>query len=179
MAKLTQSQWNKLKKRLDKGEEATTLAKEFGVTRQAIYKKFGSQKAEIKTVANQIIKASESLNESLHQFTPQVVSAGWDMAADLVSISRQYLAGTKYSAMTFHRMAAIANMQAALIDDSNPGSPESLVIKQVSDAYQDSANKASAPVVRLMDATKDKTLNPPDLNSENEPMSIEDFYSRD
>ena len=176
MAKLTQSQWNKLKKRRDNGESTSALAKEFGITRDAIYKKLGEPNSQVKSAAKTIIDASENLHKAIQNYTPAIQSAAWDMAADLQSISRQYLAGTKYSAMTFHRMAAIANMQSALIDDSNPGAPESLELKKISDIYQYSANKASAPVVRLMDATKDKTINATDSTSEKEPMSIDDFY---
>ena len=178
MAKLTIRQWNKLKKRRDAGESTTELAKEYGITRQSIYEKLGEPNGQVKKVANHIVEASETLHKTLQKFTKIEVDAGWDMVADMIEISKHSFAGAKYSAMTFHRFAGIANQQAQKIDDANPLTDEALLTKAGADAYQDSANNALKSVANLIAANKAAIEKANDnLHAGNEPISINDFYA--
>ena len=178
MAKLTIRQWNKLKKRRDAGESTTELAKEYGITRDAIYKKLGEPSSEVKQVANHILEASQTLHKTLQIYTPAIQESGWDMVADMIEISKHSFAGAKYSAMTFHRFAGIANQQAQKIDDANQLTEEALITKAGADAYQDSANNAFKSVANLIAANKAAIEKANDnLHAGNEPISINDFYA--
>ena len=175
MATLTTRQWNALKKKLDKGVSAYALAKEYGVTRQAIYKKYGSPRAEAKEVAKQIVDASQSLHDSLQKFTKPVVDAGWDMAADMIEISRHSCQGAKYSAMTFHKFAMIAHECA---DKSvQLGAMEGLADKVLADQYQESANEAFKPVAALMNKNNADNLNKLNPAIESKQKTLSDFYA--
>lgn len=162
MAKLTNQQWAKLKKRRDNGESTTALAKEFGITREAIYQKLGNPKKEQKEAANQILAATESLHISLQNFTPSVQSAGWDMARDFIEISQHSCGGAKYSAKTFEIFAMIANEKAQ--ESLLLGAEQGIVAKELADKYQDSANNAFKPVANLIAANKDR-ISPEKENS--------------
>jgi hypothetical protein len=63
-------QWDKLKSRLDKGEKAADLAREYGVTRQVIGNRFSGQIKAVKEVANQIVESELSLQKNLQKLTP-------------------------------------------------------------------------------------------------------------
>ena len=152
--KLSDRQWRNLKQSLDRGTSAATLAEQYGITRQAIYKRYGSQRADAKIVANQIIEASETLNKSLQKFTNPVVNLGWDIAADLMEISRHSCQGAKYSAQTFHKFAKIANDCAE--EAMFLGAKQGLEAKVMSDVYQISANEAFKPVANLLNSNKDR-----------------------
>ena len=175
MAKLTPQQWNKLKKRRDAGESTTALAREYGVSRDAIYKKLGEPNSDVKSAAKKILDVSESLHKSLQNYTPAIQSAGWDMATDMIEISRHSCQGAKYSAMTFHKFAMIAHECA---DKSvQLGAMEGLADKVLADQYQESANEAFKPVAALMNKNNADNLNKLNPAIESKQKTLSDFYA--
>lgn len=175
MARLTPKQWSALKKRRDSGESTTALAKEFGVTRQSIYEKLGEPNTKAKSGAKAILEATETLHKTLQKLTPVEQSSSWDMAADMIDISRHSCQGAKYSAMTFHKFAMIAHECAN--KSVQLGAMEGLADKVLADQYQESANEAFKPVANLIAANKNKidelTKNP----EKSKPKTLSDFYA--
>lgn len=150
--KLTEKQWNKIKERLDAGEKAAALAREYGVTRAAITNKFSVRKKAVNELANQIVSHHKSLQNSLQQFTPDIQIEAWDVASDLITISKHVGAGSKFGAMTFHRLAGIANLHAQRLDDDNPDPEQLMRIAQLTKV----GNEAAAPALNLLAANKDR-----------------------
>jgi hypothetical protein len=62
-SKLTPKEWEKLEKRLLAGESAASLAKEYGIDRAAITRKFAQQLRNVKDVANQIVTTEAALSK--------------------------------------------------------------------------------------------------------------------
>jgi len=175
MAKLTAQQWNKLKKRRDNGESTTALAKEFGISRDAIYQKLGPPNAKLKEATNQILEASETLHKSLQNFTPAIQSQAWNQAADLMEISRHSCKGVLYSAMTFHKLAMVANESADRA--MQLGAKKGLADKTLADEYQKTANEAFKPVANLMSANKEKFGYIGQDPEKNKPKTLSEFYA--
>jgi hypothetical protein len=127
LAKLTKAQWKKLKSRLDSGEKAASLAREYGITRQTISDRFGKtdNKAAI-IVANQIVEAENSIRESLQKLTPALQIEACNIASELMAVSNHMAGGARYNAMSFHRLARIANTQVQKLNDDEP-CPEALL----------------------------------------------------
>ena len=175
MAKLTPQQWSRLKKRRDAGESTSALAKEFGLTRDAIYKKLGEPNSDVKSAAKAIIASTETLHSALQKYTPTIQARGWDMAADLIEISRHSCKGALYSAMTFHKFAMIAHESAdkALKLGAIDGLPD----KVLADQYQASANEAFKPVASLIAANKDKLSDLTQNPEKQKPKSLSEFYA--
>ena len=119
MAKLTARQWIKLKSRMDAGETAADLAREYKITRQAIYDRFNGIPRKVKTAANQIVANEQALQKTLQNLTPTLQIDAWSLAADLLHASKHLGGGAKYNAMTFHKLAGMANIQAQKLDDEN------------------------------------------------------------
>ena len=158
MARLTERQWEYIRRRLLTGEKIPALAKEFGITRQAITKKLGSLVTNIKAVAIQIVETEQNLRKLPESCQVSAVN----LASELMSISNHLASGAKYGAMTFHRLAGIANQHAETLDDSNP-SMETLVNIG---ALTKVGNESAATGLNLLNANKEtiKKLNTQDNN---------------
>lgn len=148
MARLSAKQWEALRKKLVAGESTSALSREYGVSRTAINNKFGLQKKQVNGVANQIVEATVNLSKLPNDLQVKAVN----LAAELIDISKHVASGSRFGAMTFHRLAGIANQHAQLLDDVNPD-PEALVdIARLTKV----ANDAVAPALNLLAANKDK-----------------------
>lgn len=113
---LTEKQWQQIGERLLKGEKPAALAKEFGVDRAAISRRFSQQVKSVKAVANQLVAADEAL-KSLP--ISQQINA-LSLAEELRSISTHLAGAGKFGAMTAHRLTGIAHGQVERIDDADP-----------------------------------------------------------
>jgi hypothetical protein len=155
MAKLNQRQWDKIEKRLLAGEKITVIARDNGISHQAIRKRLGSLVTEIKQVANQIVETETALRK-----LPDVAQVtARNLADDLMAISMHAASGSKYGAMTFHRLTGIANQHAQTLDDNDP-SPETLTLIG---ALTKVGNDAVAPALNLLAANKDRIKEADDL----------------
>lgn len=152
MAKLTKRQWARLKSRLDAGEKASTLAREYGITRQSISGKFSEQKKVVLDVANQIVASQNDIEAALQKLPPDLQVKAWDLASDLMAISKHISIGSKYGAMTFHKLAGIANLKAQELDDNDPDHEQVALIAALTKV----GNEAAAPALNLLNANKDQ-----------------------
>ncbi|NML34933.1 helix-turn-helix domain-containing protein [Paraburkholderia antibiotica] len=167
-SKLTEEQWARIKERLLEGESGRALAEEFGVSETAIRKKVSSQVSEIKSVANQIATAQTALSKL--PISSQI--SAQSLAQRLMSISSHLASAADYGAATAHRLAGIAHMKVAEIDDSAPLTEESVQTLKGVAVLSRMANEASEIGVNLLKANKDKALDEPEKPT----MTLDDFY---
>lgn len=168
-SKLTEEQWAQIKNRLLEGESGRALAEEFGVSETAIRKRVSSQVSEIKTVANQIAGAQTALSRL--PISSQI--SAQTLAQRLLSISNHLASAADYGAATAHRLAGIAHMKAAEIDDSAPLTEEGVQTLKGIAALSRMANEASEIGVNLLKANKDIVA---DSGREDTPTGLDHFY---
>ena len=155
-SKLTEAQWDEIKKRLLEGESGRALADEFGVSETAIRKRVSSQVSEIKSVANQLASAQSALSKL--PISSQV--SAQTLAHRLMSISNHLASAADYGAATAHRLAGIAHMRATQIDDSVPLTEDGVQTLKGIAVLSRMANEASEIGVNLLRANKDAGGNP-------------------
>lgn len=168
-SKLTEEQWAQIRSRLLEGESGRALAEEFGVSETAIRKKVSSQVSEIKSVANQIASAQTALSKL--PISSQI--SAQTLAQRLMSISNHLASAADYGAATAHRLAGIAHMKVAEIDDSAPLTEESVQTLKGVAVLSRMANEASEIGVNLLKANKDVTA---EAGREDVPTSLDHFY---
>lgn len=112
-SKLTEKQWQGIEKRLLNGESPSDLAREFGIHRAAITRRFSHQHKTVKQVANQLVSAEAALRDLP---VAQQINA-LNLAEQLKSISSHLCSAAKYGAMTAHRLSGIANQRANKVED--------------------------------------------------------------
>lgn len=177
-SKLTEKQWEQIGQRLLAGEKPAELAKEYGIDRAGIHRRYSAQIATVKTVANQIVAADVALKSLPIAQQIQAVT----LADDLRAISTHLAGAAKYGAATAHRLSGIANAKVQEIDDAAPLSPESIEALKGVSALTRLANDASNIGVNLLAANKEtvKRINeaPPETAFGGEPLTAEDAYKR-
>lgn len=144
--KLSKKEWDEIEYRLLSGETPHAIAKDYPVTRQAIKKRFGSQVTEIKNVANQLAEAEMAVKRL--PMVAQVTAR--NLADDLMAISMHVASGAKYGAMTFHRLAGIANQHAQNLDDNDPDPESVMSIARLTKT----GNEAVMPALNLLSANR-------------------------
>jgi hypothetical protein len=149
---LSEKQWAEIEKRLVEGEKAADLAKEFGINRAAISRRFSQPIATAKSVANQIVAAEVALRAL--PISQQVIAT--NIADQLRSISNHLASAANYGASSAHRLAGIANAKVSEIDDANPLSPESIESLKGVAALTKLANESSEIAINLLRANKEK-----------------------
>ena len=155
---LTLKQWKEIENRyLPPGnEKGRVLAEEFGISETAIRKKFGSQKNQINTVANQLVSAEISLKQL--DFSSQVRAE--NQKDKLLSISKHMLSVASISAASTHRLSMLANEQLerlGSVDTKDPDEIESNSNALRSFAgFTELANEASKIPLNILNANKDK-----------------------
>lgn len=162
-SKLTDAQWESVGKRLLAGESAFSLAKEFGVDRAAVTRRFSQRNATVKAVANQIVETETAL--SFLNAAEQI--AARNLADDLKAISGHLAGAARFGAATAHRLSGIAHSKVAEIDDTAPLAENILTLKDVS-ILTKMANEASEIGVNLLKANKetiDELNKPRDLKA--------------
>jgi hypothetical protein len=150
------------------GESGRALAEEFGVSETAIRKKVSSQVSEIKTVANQIATAQTALSKL--PISSQI--SAQTLAQRLMSISNHLASAADYGAATAHRLAGIAHMKVAEIDDAAPLTEDSVQSLKGIAVLSRMANEASEIGVNLLRANKDVAAG----SGEEVPTSLDHFY---
>jgi hypothetical protein len=159
-SKLTDQQWETIGKRLLAGESAASLAKEFGVDRAAVTRRFSQRNATIKNVANQIVETDRAL--SFLNASEQI--AACSLADELKAISGHLAGAARFGAATAHRLAGIAHSNVSKIDDAMPLNDEASVssLKGIA-VLTKMANESSEIALNLLNANKEtvKELNKP------------------
>ncbi len=115
-SKLTEKQWNEVKRRLLAGEKAADLAREFKVSKAAVSNRVSKRIDAVKDVANQLVIA----NRALDDLDDAEQSLARELASDLQAASMHMSKAAKYGAASAHRLAALANNQLDKVDDVDP-----------------------------------------------------------
>ena len=155
-SKLTDAQWEAIRKRLLAGEVGRELAREFGVVESAIRKRFGAQIKQIKDVANQIV-ATEVALKAL-PVSAQI--SAHDYAAQLRAITTHTVGAAQYGAAISHRLMGIAHDKVMEIDDASPLGDESAQTLKGIAVLTRMANESSEIGLNLLRANKDAGGNP-------------------
>jgi len=150
-SKLTDAQWEKIGKRLLAGESASSLAREFGVSKAAISGRFSERLKNVKDAANQIVAAESALSKL--NVSEQL--AARSLADDLKAISEHLAGAARYGAATAHRLSGIAHSKVAEIDDVDPLNVESMESLKGIAILTKMANTASEIPLNLLKANKE------------------------
>lgn len=150
--RLTPLQWANIAARIRFGESKASLAREYGITRQAIHCKLPGLQEEspIETAASKIVIAHEYVQSGVKGMHPKLQVEAWDMAKNLISISENLTEGALYGAMNFFKLAKLAqemteSMLADGIDINTLGAIS---------AITKTANEAAAPSMNLLNINK-------------------------
>lgn len=150
--RLTPLQWTNIHTRIRMGEKKADLAREYGITRQAINYKFAGvvEESPIETAAAKIVLAHEYANDELQKLPPKVQEKAWDMAKALMSISESLTEGAMQGAINFRKLSTLANeMTEEMLDKG--GDAQMLAIIS---AITKTANEAAAPSLNLLNINK-------------------------
>ena len=169
-SKLSPGQWEEIGRRLAKGERASDLAKEFGVSKTRVSERFSARTETVKAVANQLVAAEEALRSLPVSEQLSALS----LADDLRAISTHLASAAKFGSATAHRLAGIAHAKVQEIDDAAPLTADSLESLKGVAVLTRMANDASQIGVNLLAANKDRVnrINDAAEVVENEPTNI-------
>lgn len=150
-SKLTDSQWEEIRRRVLNGESQRAIAKAYGISESALRGKISAQVVQIKTVAEQIVNTEKALAGL--PISAQISARG--LADRLHAISNDLAAAAGYGAATAHRLAGIAFMKASEVDDASPISDEASLeaIKGIA-ALTRTANESAYLGIELLKANK-------------------------
>ncbi|HDR8930512.1 helix-turn-helix domain-containing protein [Burkholderia vietnamiensis] len=162
---LTPEQWAEVERRhLVGGESINSLAKVFGVNEATIRKKINPNKSErekfakpLRELAQEKVEADRRAKDISEQIAALPIARQTivnDLAQKLTNISGHLASAAEYGAATAHRLAAIANEQAAKIDDANPLGSDSVAALKGIAALNNLANNASEIGLNLLRANK-------------------------
>lgn len=150
-SKLSDKQWAEIERRLLAGDKPAVLAREFGIDRAAITRRFAQQTKTVKAVANQLLAAEGALR-SLP--VAQQINA-INLVDQLRSISGHLAGAANFGAATAHRLAGIANGRVAQIDDAAPLDEKGVTELKGIAVLTRMANEASEIGVNLLRANKE------------------------
>lgn len=149
-SKLTPAQWAEIDRRLMDGEQASALAREFGINPSQITRRVSQVTQKVRNVAQSLAKAQTELAELPVAQQYAAVS----LAEKLRSISNSLASAAELGAKTAHRLHSLANTEVNKVDDSDPLNPESMdALKGVSTLTK-LANDSSQLAVNLLNANK-------------------------
>ena len=115
-SKLSPDQWREVERRLNAGESAAVLSREFGVSQPVISNRFSK-------VSKEVRKTAEAIAESQNMLAVLPVAQQYQaisLAEKLRNISSNLASAAEYGAATAHRLQAIAHAQVQKIDDADP-----------------------------------------------------------
>lgn len=115
-SKLSPDQWREVERRLNAGESAAVLSREFGVSQPVISNRFSK-------VSKEVRKTAEAIAESQNMLAVLPVAQQYQaisLAEKLRNISANLASAAEYGAATAHRLQAIAHAQVQKIDDADP-----------------------------------------------------------
>lgn len=167
-SKLTEKQWTEIERRHLAGESMRSLAAEFRISEAAIRKRVSARTNEIKDVAAQLVEAEQ-------RFMALPVSSqisARTLADELKAISGNLASAASYGAMTAHKLAKVAHIQAAKISEHERDEVRPDDLKGIA-ALTNLANQASNIGLGLMVANKDFKEDPPEAAK---PMTLAEFY---
>lgn len=164
--KIDEKRWAEIVRRfVVGGESASALAREIGVSETAVRKRASSKRFEVKSLANQIVAVDNKYLE-LDRGSKELVD---EMVVALKAISGNLTAAAMAGTATSARLAAIANKQAAKVDENNPmGTAEEL---QAIGALTKLSNESAQIGVALLNANKE-TMKQSAEQQEPQPIAV-------
>lgn len=166
-SKLTEKQWLEITERSMNGEKVRDLAKEFKVAIGTLSDQVTERRTKLKNVAEQIVTAERSvmkLNISEQIFARR-------LADEMREVSASLAAAGKSGANVARKMMAIAEAQAAKVDEQDP--MESAETLQGVAALSRIANDSSVIALKLIATTKEA----PDEKAKDEKLPGPDWDS--
>lgn len=153
-SKLTPDQWEDAAKRIGKGEPYREVAALFGVKENTLRKGLMNLRdlAVDKSLADLSVRNISNEISKLGESQQRIVNT---LAATLTSISGHLAKGADWSAMSFSRLAWMANIQAQKSDDADPFSEDSAKALQRFLGLQEMANVAATVPLNLLRANKE------------------------
>jgi len=153
-SKLSATQWETIAKRMLDGDSTRSLAREFGVSESTIREKLSAQQKKIKTVANQIVTAHESLNAL--PITAQI--SAQNLAARMLAVSENLAGSAAISSATAMHFAGLAHEEAMRvktlnIEDADAAKAEERMRR--AQMAQTAANTAATIGTNLLKISKD------------------------
>ena len=145
-SKLTPDQWREIERRLNVGDSASELAREFGVHPAQITRRITQVSQNVRNVAKSLASAQNALAELPVAQQYAAVS----LAEKLRGISHSLASAAELGAKTAHRLHSLANSEVNKVDDADPlASIESLkgvgiLTKLANDSSQIAVNLLSA-----------------------------------
>lgn len=165
-SKLTDAQWEEIKRRVLEGEKPADLAREFKVSKTAISVRVSKRVEAVKTVANQIVATERALGQLT--VSEQILSTS--LAGRLRSISDNLAQAAEYGSATALRLHALANAEVQKVDDSEVLSPKSLEAMKGVMLLSKVANEAAESAHNLLSANKERVRTPLTPPGEDDPL---------
>lgn len=159
-SKLTEKQWQDVERRHLAGESIGSLAKEFGVAKNAIFVRVSSRTKTKKSIADQVAKAEMALTS----LSPIDQVSVRQLADELKAISRHLVSGAQYGAMTFDRLSRMAHTKTEFIDETQAIDASTPELRSVA-ALTAVANEAAKTGLNLLAANKDMLKDPHDTEA--------------
>ncbi len=155
---LTPQQWDEIHQRLLAGETYRGLAREFKVSDRAIRKRFPTEPALVRSIANQVMKAETMeqkavLFDKLKKVDASSLKSAWDLLPVLQEITLDLAIGARSGSKTFRHMSEVANEHAESIYADMDPEEAGHRAKQVM-VYTQIANEASKAGLQLLAANK-------------------------
>lgn len=150
-SKLTPDQWAEVERRLNAGEGASALAREYGISQPVISNRFSKVSNNIKSVASIIAKGQDELARLPVAQQYQALS----LAEKLRSISSNLACAAENGSKTAKTLSGIASKQAEMVNESDP--MESQETLQAISALTKICNDASSLGIGLINASKTAT----------------------
>lgn len=115
-SKLSPEQWRELERRLARGEKASALAREFGISPASVTTRVSKVSKKILETAHALADAQTALAELPVAQQYAAVS----LAEKLRSISGSLASAAELGAKTAHRLHELAHREVAKVDDDQP-----------------------------------------------------------
>jgi hypothetical protein len=115
-SKLTPDQWAEIERKLNEGESASALAREYGISQPVISNRFSKVSNNIKSVAAIIAKGQDELAALPVVQQYQALS----LAEKMRSISANLACAAENGSKTAKTLSSIASKQAEMVDPMNP-----------------------------------------------------------
>lgn len=169
-SKLSEKQWEEVKKRLLSGEKAADLAREFGVSKTVVSQRFSERIQTVRELANKIVEVDFAFKKLPAADQIETLS----LVDELKAISSHLASAAKFGSATAHRLSGIAHAKVQEIDDAAPLNAASLETLKGIAVLTRMANDASQIGVNLLSANKDqvKLVNQPPQP----PSGLDHFY---
>jgi hypothetical protein len=159
-SKLSDKQWADVERRLLAGEIPAALAKEYGIDRAAITRKFSQQLRNVKTVAKQIVETDTALRSLPVAQQVQAIS----LADELKAISMHLATSAKHGSAASSKLNSMMHAevqrfqdgaQESILKGESPLNTESIENLKGIGALSRLANSASEIGLNLLKANKE------------------------